>query len=225
MILFLHTSSVFDSRALYRRRSLFLIFPVLYILFFGAVAFSRSSARASVLSAGGQKESELSELAASDEAGSDSRVQLEDFRRVEVKSGKPSWEVQARDAKFYPLDAIIHVNEAALKIFRDKDSDVDVIASAARLYRGESALNKASLDGNIRIELGDGLRVETESADFNAQQRVFEAAGKVSVIGKGFSIEGEGFRFFVESGIVSFSRNVRCSFEKGASIPKNLNVQ
>ncbi len=218
-------SESFDWKRIYHGRNIFLAVPVVYVLVFAGIAFSRSSARASVLSAGLMKNSALSPLPSASATGVDSRVQLEDFKRVEIKGGKATWEVEARDAKFYPLESVIHVNEAALKIFRDKESTVGVLAAAARLYRGDAALTKASLDGNIRIDLGDGLSIETEAADFNAQERVFEAAGKVSVIGKGFSIEGEGFRFFVESGIVSFSRNVRCSFKEGASIPKNLNVR
>ncbi len=204
-------------------RLVFALIPALYLLTLTGFVVYRSSNRTSVLSAINNDAATLPENMSDQSAGVLSKLLLEDFHRVEVKNGRPVWEIRAKDAKYFPKDLVIHVNEAQLKIYSEKRG-VRVKAEAAKLYRSETSLARAALDGNIVIETGDGMFIHTDSAEFDAVAKVFQAPAGVEIHGEGFSVKGEGFRFYVESGIVSFSRNVQCSFETGAKIPQGLNV-
>lgn len=200
----------------------FLGVPLVYLLVLTTLVVYRSSNRSSVLSDGNGFTAQVGEALGDAAAIASSKVQLEDFHRVEIKAGKVVWEVNAKDAKYYPKDSVIHVNGVALRVFDQKHEAIDVQAEAAKLYRSETSLNRAVLDGNILINLGGGMSVKTESAEFDAQERVFQSAGKVEINGEGFQVYGEGFRFFVESGILSFAKDVHCSFKDGAELPKSV---
>ena len=202
-------------------RRLFLVVPLAYLLVLLFVAVQRSSARTSVLEASAG--AHTSSGAVSDQLGAvSSRVQLDQFHRVEIKEGRPVWEISAKDAKYYPREFVTHVNEAKLKIFRDKEGDIEVRSAAARLYLGGTALTRAVLDGDIKITIENGMKVSTQSAEFDAAARVFSAPGEVSVSGDGFDVSGNEFRFDVEQGLFTFANNVRCVFNSGASVPKDL---
>jgi len=203
-------------------QAIFIAIPFVYLVFLSGLVVYRSSTRTSVLSNGNAFTGSVGEELADVSTGASSKVQLEEFHRVEIKSGKVVWEVNAKDAKFYPQDAVIHVNGVALRVFDDKHENVDVEAETAKLYRSDTSLNKAVLEGNIRINLGGGMSVLTESAEFDAQERLFHSLGKVEIEGEGFHVSGEGFRFYLDSGILSFAQDVHCRFEKGAEIPKSV---
>lgn len=208
-----------------RLQKIFILLPSAYLLTLLFIAVQRSSARSSVLE-GSPSSAAVSSGALSDQLGSIvSRVQLEEFHRIEIKEGKPVWEVHAKDAKYYPREFVTHVNDASLKIFREKDGDISVRSAAARLYLGGTTLTKAILDGNIQIESAKQFAISTESAEFDALARVFRANGEVRIAGQGFDVRGRDFTYEVETGVLTLRHEVRCVFEQGAGIPQGLNVQ
>src|SRR5262245_18802407 len=94
-----------------KARLVFLAVPIAYLLFLGGVVIFRSSTRASVLSSIGTDLATLPENVSDQSGGSvTSKLLLEDFHRIEVKNGRPVWEIRAKDAKYYPKDFVIHVN-------------------------------------------------------------------------------------------------------------------
>ncbi|MFN8389127.1 MAG: LPS export ABC transporter periplasmic protein LptC [Bdellovibrionota bacterium] len=204
-------------------QKVFLLVPIGYLLSLSGVAFLRSSQRHSVVTSAAVSEGGTTGEV-SEQATSSSKVQLQEFHRVEVKHGRPVWEIRAKDAKYYPQDFVTHVNGAELTIFREKKDNVVVTAEAAKLYLGGSNLVRAVLDGNIGITIQDGLVVKTDAAEFDASAKVFSANGQVAILGTGFDVEGQQFRYDSESGIMSFGQNVHCMFQPHAEIPKGLSL-
>jgi LPS export ABC transporter protein LptC len=204
-------------------QKIFLAVPILYLLSLSGIAFFRSSQRRSVVSTG--VNSGMSQSGAlSEQVTSVSKVQLEEFHRVEVKHGKPIWEIRAKDAKYYPQDFVTHVNGAQLTIFREKHQDVHVNSEAAKLYLGTGTLVRAVLDGNIEIAVEDGLQVKTQSAEFDAAHKIFTASGDVEISGKGFQVRGKNFRYAVDSGLLSFAEDVHCVFQSDAEVPRGISL-
>lgn len=84
---------------------IFLLIPVLYLFSLSGIAFYRSSVRKSVITS-------QALVASNSEGGEDegegllSKLQLQDFHRVEIKDGKPLWEIKAKDAKYFPLELL-----------------------------------------------------------------------------------------------------------------------
>ena len=201
-------------------QTVFVVIPLAYLITLTSIAFYRSSQRHSVVNFGDFTGGAQSGIV-SEQANSLSKLTLEDFHRVEVKHGRTVWEVRAKDAKYYPQDFVTHVNSAELTIFREKQDDVVVKSDAAKLYMGGATLSRAVLDGNIHIAGDNGLQVKTQAAEFDAAAKVFSADGSVNISGTGYEVNGQGFRYAVESGLLTFARDVHCRFDSGAKMPNS----
>ncbi len=205
----------------------FLIAGIGYLLFLFIFAFYKSSARKSLLSNKLFADYAASDLSQSGDNSTFSKLQLQDFHRQEVHDGKTVWEISARDAKYYPFEAVTHVNDLKLQIFSFKkdQKDVKVFAKSARLYLEGSNLLRASLDGSIVIQVGDNFELKTEGAEFDAKKKLFTAKAEVAIVGNGFSVKGADLSYPVDGEILTLNKNVNCEFQPGAELPKGLEVK
>ncbi len=201
----------------------FLLIPLLYVAAMGSVVVSRSGSRRSVIEASGALGSTSSATSvAKESAGNASQVQMQDFHRVEIKAGKPVWEVRARDAKYFPQEMVTHVNEASLTVFRDEGAPVKIDSRAARLNLAGQSLHHASLEGAVSIKVGDSFALSTEVADYDVTDRVVAAPGAARIEGKGFEVEGTGLTYDVESETLTIAHDVRCVFQPNAEVPRGI---
>ena len=201
----------------------FLLIPLLYVAAMGSVVLSRSGSRRSVIEASGALGSVAgSNAVAKESIGNGSQVQIQEFHRVEIKEGKPVWEVRARDAKYFPQEMVTHVNEASLVVFREESTPVTIDSRAARLNLSGQSLQHASLEGAVNIKVGDSFALSTEVADYSVVDRRVFAPGEVKISGKGFEVEGEGLTYDVDSEALTIAHNVRCTFHPNAEVPRGI---
>ena len=201
----------------------FLLIPLLYVAAMGSVVVSRSGSRRSVIEASGALGvGSAATAAAKESAGNGSQVQMQDFHRVEIKAGKPVWEVRARDAKYFPQEMVTHVNEASLVVFRQEESPVTIESRAARLNLAGQSLHHASLEGAVSIKVGESFALTTEVADYDVTDRRVVAPGEARIEGKGFEVEGSGLTYDVDTETLTIARDVRCTFQPNAEVPKGI---
>ncbi|MBP9837865.1 MAG: LPS export ABC transporter periplasmic protein LptC [Proteobacteria bacterium] len=211
---------------MHRRIQLFFLFSAItYLLVLTVFALIRSSSRSSVFSANYFSDYNANTTIGEEATNSSSKLQLQDFHRLTVQDGKPVWEIEAKDAKFYPLDNVTHVNNANLNIFRGKNGKVNVKANSARLYMQGATLDKAVLEGNVQIEVENSLSVITEAAEFSAKEKIFSAAGSVLIKGNGYKISGFGLSLPIETEYLVLRHDVECEFSENAEAPKGLNIK
>lgn len=149
-----------------------------------------------------------------------SKLHLQEFHRVEVKDGRPVWEVRASEAKHFPEDNLIHVNQAALTVYRRGESPIEVRSKAARLLANGASLTKAVLEGEIAVHVDESVEISTDLATFDVAEQVITAPEHVVIKGPGYQIQGDGLRFLVDSKQFEFSRNVQSEFDQGAKGPR-----
>ena len=149
-----------------------------------------------------------------------SKLHLQDFHRVEVRNGRPVWEVSAKEAKYYAEQAVTHVNDASVVIYRPGNSTIRLSSKSARLYLQGKNIGKMHLEGDIRIVLDNGMTVAAGMAVYDASTAKVRAPGPVTISGKGYEIKGEGLDLNVDSQLVRLEREVGSSFDPQAEMGK-----
>ncbi len=150
-----------------------------------------------------------------DEAG----LFLQDFHRVEVKNGKPMWEVRARDARYYAGEQLALVTDPALTVYRKKRSKVELKSDAGKLHLDGDSLTRAELEGNIVIQVDESLTFTTDQAVYNRTEGTLTAPGRVMFSGPGYQVEGSGFRLSLVDHTVEIYSDVSSEFRHGAQVP------
>ncbi len=201
---------------------------IAFICLLIAVMAYRSSNRSSIIGAG----EIISDANTTDSSpvgsGKESRLHLQDFHRVEVKDGKPSWEVRAKEAKFFAEENLTHVNDANLIFYREKNSKINVSAQVATLHHGASeegnstsstaSLGKAELEGNLIILVDDSVTIKSDYALYDAVKGEIVAPNDVVIEGPQFTVSGKGLRFTIDSQEIELIENVQSRFEKKSDV-------
>lgn len=203
-------------RQLNTAQRVFLMLPTMYFIFLCTVAIYRSQNRHSVL----LTSDAVSDTEAPAAVEAPTRLQLQDFHRVEVKNGRPVWEVHAKDARYYPEALVTHVNDALFTLFRQERSSITVKSRAAKLATVGEAVGDASLEGQVEVKVGNDITVTSETADYQAAKRKITIPGSVSITGQGFVVRGVGLVYDMDKELLSLSEDVECTFEPQAKVPR-----
>lgn len=198
-------------------RRFFVVFPIVYLAILGVLAFEHSGVRRSVLRNG--TDTAATESVAEQTSPVSSHVQLQTFHRMEIRDGKPAWEIRASEAKYYPEERVTHVNNAHLQLYREKGEQIVVDAASAKLYLAGEGVLRAILEGKTDISSGDRMSLHTNGATFDSVRGEFSTESEVAVSGQGFEIQGERLRYILATGVLTFDGHVRSKFEPGAQMP------
>lgn len=148
-----------------------------------------------------------------------SKLRIQDFHRLEVKGGRPVWEIRARDANYFHLQAVTHVNDANVTVYRVKQKPVQLRADSARLAINGTALTGATLEGHVAVEIDGSMSAEAQLAEYEAATRLIKAPDLVNIHGEGYMVTGEGMEMQIDTENILLRRNVKSRFEEGARAP------
>lgn len=151
-----------------------------------------------------------------------SKLHLQEFYRVQVKKGKQVWEVRAKDAKYYAGENVTYVTDADVTVHRPKSEPVNLKSRSAKLYLEGDSLKKAVLEGEVTVVIEDSVTMITDLADYNSEDRVVIAPGKVVITGEGFETTGIGMEMQVDADIVKLLNDVHTRIEPNAKAPKGF---
>ncbi len=200
-----------------------LMVPVLYVLVLIGLAFKSSSGRQSILSVGRGSDIDSSGSNLTNFGGmqgESSRVEIQEFRRVQMRNGKLIWEIKGKDAHYYPGAEITHVNNAELILNRKDGSEVDIQSQTARLELEKSSPTGALLEGTVHISTEDGLKIDAESAEYKVLERKAVVHDTARISGEGFSVVGQELVYDLETGVASLAKGVRSEFNQGGKVPE-----
>lgn len=160
----------------------------------------------------------------------ESKLHLEDFTRVNIEGGRETWQVKARDAKYYSKEDVTHVSDAEVTGPRDKGGraekgekldPVKIYANKARLSMDGDAMRRADLEGDVRVVLDRATTMRTEAATYDSESRLITAPGLVHIIGDGYTTDGTGMEMAVDTNIMKLLSDVESAFT-GTSMPSAL---
>ena len=211
-------------RQLRRTQIGFLVFGIMFFLYLVGSSLLTSRDRLS-LSMINTLSSTGEQTVISHHDGDDvSKLRIQDFHRLEVKDGRPVWEIRARDANYFHLQATTHVNDATVTVYRPKQRPVTIHADVGRLTINGSTLLGAVLEGHVSVAVEDSLTAEAQHAEYQATSRVITAPDLVKINGNGYLVSGEGMEMQIDTENITIRRNVISHFDPGAKVPAGVEL-
>lgn len=203
-----------------KAQKVFLAVAAVFLVVMAGTLMIRSQQRKSILEgeALDGEQGSFSELSSAGKRGT--RLHLQNFHRVEVRDGRPVWEVKARNANYFAQDFVAHVNDPSVIIHRSEQSVVSLKSEAGRLYLKDESILRAELEGKIVVAFEDSVTIYADFAVYNARERHIEAPGAVTVTGKGFEVRGVGADLLIDDQIVKFLDQVNSRFSPEAKPPE-----
>lgn len=205
-----------------RVQKLFLIVLGAFLLFLVSALLYRSYSRKSLL-VGGRTEIGKIEvsLGGSEVAGKGAEVRLQQFHRVEVKDGRPSWEITAKEARYFPDEGITLVSDAELLLFGNRNSRTRIRAKDATLAVAGSELLHADLRGSVVFSMDDSVFVECEAAAYDVKSETLNVPNEVKISGVGYEVTGQGMNANLRTRQLVIQRKVGSRFESYAEAPES----
>ncbi|MCB0358712.1 MAG: LPS export ABC transporter periplasmic protein LptC [Bdellovibrionales bacterium] len=202
----------------FRYRALQRLFLTAVLLFLGTlivVATLRSSGRRSLIERANDVRQEQDQFGAiQPDVSQTSALRLQDFHRIQVKDGRPVWEVRASDAMYYSAEELAHVNDAHVTMYREDGSAVRIRARAGKLHLSGQSLERAELEGDVHVALDESMNLVTERATYDSVAQLLICPDFARVFGPGYTVEGNELRAHVDTRVATFGANVRSRFEK-----------
>ena len=212
----------FEYQRLRRAQIGFLVFGVLFFLYLVASALLSSRDRLSLSSINTLSSTGEQSVIAHNDGDDVSKLRIQDFHRLEVKDGRPVWEIRARDANYFHLQATTHVNDATVTVYRPKQRSVTIHADVGRLSINGSTLLAAVLEGHVTVAVEDSLTAEAQHAEYQATSRVITAPDQVKIVGNGYQVSGEGMEMQIDTENIKIQRNAVSRFDPGAKVPAGV---
>ena len=141
-------------------------------------------------------------------APSQSEITLRDFYRSETRDGKTVWEIRGSNAKFFPQDSLVQIQDGLLHFSTDEDKPIRVEGGKALLHLNGSAMKKADIEESVKLTFNDEITINTDAATYFVEEDFVRAPGKVFIESDMVEIRGEHLEANVETQTAQILRNV-----------------
>lgn len=141
-----------------------------------------------------------------------STVYIKNFYRFEMKAGQPSWEVRGTDAEYLPQQGVTRINNADVLFYRPNNSEVHLRAREARLFIQGTEMERAYLEGEVKVVIDNSINVEANSGLYDKQEDRVEGYGDCHIYGEGYNVYGDSLLLKIGEETISVNQNVRSNF-------------
>lgn len=140
---------------------------------------------------------------------------LHNFERSEIKDGRKTWEVKARQGEYFPATSSAKVSQAVMWTYQEGGDVVRLEADEAQLKLQGTALVKVEAQGNVKLTKNDELVVTTDSATYDRTANLVYAPGEVAISGKAINVNGKAMTVDLVSEEVRLENDVRTVIDQG----------
>jgi LPS export ABC transporter protein LptC len=133
---------------------------------------------------------------------------LNQFQRSEMKDGRKIWEVKAAQGQYFPLESKAMVKNAELFVYSKNGDQVTLWAEAGTLYLNGPSLDRAEVQGRVRVVRNDEVTITTEAALYDKAKNLVEIPGFVRIESAQFEISGSAMSVDLESSVVRLAKDV-----------------
>ncbi len=143
-------------------------------------------------------------------------VFMETVKRVEFKGGQKKWMLLADSVNYEEGVGIALMSKPIVSIFEEGVAEPTVINSnSARILSESGVVKTAFLEGNVKMRNADGAMVESEFAEYMADEEKIRFPNHAAIVGEGYRVEGKNLVVQTKLGILDFNRDVDSRFESG----------
>ncbi|MCI5064294.1 LPS export ABC transporter periplasmic protein LptC [bacterium] len=138
---------------------------------------------------------------------------LENFQRSESKDGKLLWEVFGTNARYYPDEKRVDVEQCVFTMRDKKDKVVTLRAGKAKLFLDGPELDSAQFSAEVILDYGEDLRILTPRATYAKSAGYVTSPAHVKIIGSWYIVEGDGLKAHLEEQRYEILKNVSSIIE------------
>ena len=123
----------------------------------------------------------------------DQRIQ--NFRRVKMRDGKKVWEIVARQARYSEDSGEVVVDVPEVSLYFSDGAVIALRCREGRVYldTGGQEVTRMTLQGDLEMRIGDFV-LHTQAAVYESEHDTISSPGPVQISGRGFTVEGQGYR-------------------------------
>lgn len=146
-------------------------------------------------------------------------VYMENIDRIEYKNNIKKWTLKASIASYAESTGQASFEKPTIFVFNEKTLKPTMITSLrAQVATKEGNVNSAILTGDVRLKDASGVVVESEVAEYFAEESKVIFPQKAVILGKGYRVEGNRLIVSTVDGILDFYTNVSSTFDSTANL-------
>lgn len=111
----------------------------------------------------------------------DATLTLEKFHRSETRDGEVVWEIKGTNARIYPQDNSVKINNSHLIFNSESGEPVQISSSKALVYLEGGKLTEAHTSGGVKVVHNNKVTITTDSAVYSAGNSSIHAEGQVFI--------------------------------------------
>jgi len=142
----------------------------------------------------------------------DADMHLEKIRLVEDKSGKKSWELEARAIQQFHDQNVIRIEEVKVTYFTKEGRSLVISGDQGKFYQDSRNME---LVGNVTLTSSDGYRFKTHSISYNHSEKKVTTADPVELEGEQIRMTGKGMVVDMEAKVIRVLNQVRTTMKGG----------
>lgn len=144
---------------------------------------------------------------------------LKDFHRSETKNGKLAWEVVGKNARYYPDQKRVDVENC---IFSTTENGRNIVlrAGKAKLFLSGPELESAHFSADVTLSYDNEFTIITPEADYQHSKGYVETEAHVKVVGSWYMVEGDGLKAYLDKEQYEILQNVSSVIEPEKQSPK-----
>jgi LPS export ABC transporter protein LptC len=142
----------------------------------------------------------------------DADMQLEKIRLVEDKSGRKSWELEARAIQQFHDQNIITIEEVKVTYYMKEGRSVVISGDQGKFYQNSKNME---LVGNVTLASSDGYRFKTHSIAYDHSKKKVTTADPVELEGDEIRMTGRGMVVDMEGKVIRVLNQVKTTLKRG----------
>jgi LPS export ABC transporter protein LptC len=139
-------------------------------------------------------------------------MQLEKIRLVEDKSGRKSWELEARVIQQFHDENVITIEEVKVTYFMKEGRSVVISGDHGKFYQNSKNMD---LIGNVTLASSDGYRFKTHSIAYDHSKRKVTTLDPVELEGDQIRMTGKGMVVDMEGKVIRVLNQVKTTLKRG----------
>lgn len=123
---------------------------------------------------------------------------IRDFRRVKMKDGRPVWEVEAKEARYFEAEERVVVTAPRVVVYFDDGARrAELSGREGHLDLTRKDLDAVRLEGDVRLALDD-LEITAADATYERSRDLVVVPGPVVIRGRALDVEATGMEVELE---------------------------
>lgn len=137
---------------------------------------------------------------------------IQNFRRIQIRQGKKTWEIEGAEAQYLREDGTILVREPRATFYLENSREVRIRGDEGTVILRDNDLQEVTLRDNVKLRLGNYV-VDASRVKYQRKEKRVYVPGLVRIHGERIDVEGQDMVVFVDESMVRLRRRVKVTLQ------------